>query len=111
MQKVKCDECGEEYEISLHTRPLPFPFEMTVEVYLECVYCFYQKITHFISPDMVKKKLELDRMIERWHKNKTRVNFNRVVTARKEYSKLFDEEQEKYRKFLTLDKVENSNGR
>lgn len=98
--KVKCVGCEKESDFSLKTRSVILPHETAVEAFISCPHCGRETHTHFLTKAMVNKQLEIRKASTTFILTKNHVNFNRLSKLRKEYTDLFNQEQEVCRSFL-----------
>lgn len=100
MLSIRCVACEKESEISLLTRPISPLYPDVVEAYLKCPHCGLQTHTHFLSPALINKQLEMRKVAIEWQRKQSAHNFKKLTQVRQEYSDLYESEQKKYREFL-----------
>lgn len=116
MLTIRCDQCEKEFKLNLQATPLPAPYTDVAEMSIECPHCGYRKASHYMSPALIQKQLELRRAAILCQQNRTRLNIRRLIKVKQEYGQLFDAEQKKYVDFLnknivlSLEKVGDDHG-
>lgn len=100
MLSIKCERCQHNFRVALQAMPLPAPYSDVAQMMIRCPECGYERTTHFLSPVLIQKQIEMRHAISEWKKIQNRRNFNRLTRLKEEYKFLFDKEQEKYKNFL-----------
>lgn len=109
-RKIKCSKCAAESDLTacIREEPLPSPYSQVMEGVIVCPACVNRLHIYYLSNELRIKQNKLAELVVEWNRDKKYGVAREIKKVREEYSKFFDQEQEKYRLIMEKEHVAES---